>query len=217
VPAVLTDTRNVTIGIVGFSAVVEKYPLGPKLMEELTAAFANNDGYSVENFTWSPVHVVQRYQGGEMPIPDRIVLVGLASKSCTPGKVAAYRWLGGDQSPLHLQDRIYEAVTGIVDLENTLMIGSHFGVWPSECFSVEIDLQPDTFGTIVMAENEGLDNEDFLTEKLGFSPEIARAELVSTIVKTAKADLDEIDAMDKDASSLVPVKPFTSNHPISTR
>ena len=190
-PAVLTDIRNVTIGIVGFSAVVDKYPLGPKLMEELTAAFANNDGYSVENFTWSPVHVVQRYQGGEMPIPDRIVLVGLASKSHNPGRVSAYRWLGGDQSPLHLQDRIY--------------------------FSVEIDLQPDTFGTIVMAENEGLDNEDFLTEKLGFSPEIARAELVSTIIKAAKADLDDIDVMDKDASSLVPVKPFTSNHPISTR
>ena len=216
-PVVSIDKKNVTVGIVGFSAVVDKYPLGPKLMEELKAALTEDDCYSVENFTWSPVHVVQRYQGGEMPIPDRIVLVGLASKSRDPGKVMAYRWLGGEQDPLHLQDRIYEAVTGIVDLENTLMIGSHFGIWPSECFSVELDLQPDTFGTIVMAENEGLDNENFLTEKLGFSPEKAREELVSTIVKAAKADANDLELIDKDASSLIPVTPFTSNHPITVR
>ena len=62
-------------------------------------------------------------------------------------------------STLKLQDRIYEGVTGVVSLENTLVIGDYFKVWPNEVFTVEIDLPGDTFGEIVMAENIGLKSE----------------------------------------------------------
>ena len=72
---------TVMVGIVGYSAVVESYPLGPKLLEELQDIFGDDPNVLLENFTWSPVHIVQRLQGGEMTRPDRIVLVGLAAGS----------------------------------------------------------------------------------------------------------------------------------------
>ena len=65
--------KRVIVGIVGYSAVVDSYPLGPKLMEELEVAFAEYPEVVVENFTWSPVHIVQRFQDGGLERPDRII------------------------------------------------------------------------------------------------------------------------------------------------
>ena len=205
---------TVMVGIVGYSAVVESYPLGPKLLEELQDIFGDDPNVLLENFTWSPVHIVQRLQGGEMTRPDRIVLVGLAAGSSKPGTVAVHRWIGGTQPEVKVQERIYEAVTGIVDLENTLMIGSYFKVWPEECLTVEADLAPDTFGRLVMAENKNKDSEEELTNDLGYSPIAVRAQLVEAVRQLV---LDGTKAtgvriVEKNADMLLPVRSFSETH-----
>ncbi len=208
------DAPTVMVGIVGYSAVVESYPLGPKLLEELEEIFGDDPNVLLENFTWSPVHIVQRLQGGEMTRPDRIVLVGLAAGSIKPGTVAVHRWIGGTQPEVKVQERIYEAVTGIVDLENTLMIGSYFKVWPNECLTVEADLAPDTFGRLVMAENKKQDSEEELTNDLGYSPIAVRAQLVEAVRQLV---LDGTKAtgvriVEKNADMLLPVRSFSETH-----
>ena len=208
------DAPTVMVGIVGYSAVVESYPLGPKLLEELEEIFGDDPNVLLENFTWSPVHIVQRLQGGEMARPDRIVLVGLAAGSIKPGTVAVHRWIGGTQPEVKVQERIYEAVTGIVDLENTLMIGSYFKVWPDECLTVEADLAPDTFGRLVMAENKKQDSEEELTNDLGYSPIAVRAQLVEAVRQLV---LDGTKAtgvriVEKNADMLLPVRSFSETH-----
>lgn len=205
---------TVMVGIVGYSAVVESYPLGPKLLEELQDIFGDDPNVLLENFTWSPVHIVQRLQGGEMTRPDRIVLVGLAAGSSKPGTVAVHRWIGGTQPEVKVQERIYEAVTGIVDLENTLMIGSYFKVWPEECLTVEADLAPDTFGRLVMAENKNKDSEEELTNDLGYSPIAVRAQLVEAVrqlvLEGTKAT--GVRILEKNADMLLPVRSFSETH-----
>ena len=208
------DAPTVMVGIVGYSAVVQSYPLGPKLLEELEEIFGDDPNVLLENFTWSPVHIVQRLQGGEMTRPDRIVLVGLAAGSIKPGTVAVHRWIGGTQPEVKVQERIYEAVTGIVDLENTLMIGSYFKVWPDECLTVEADLAPDTFGRLVMAENKKQDSEEELTNDLGYSPIAVRAQLVEAVRQLV---LDGTKAtgvriVEKNADMLLPVRSFSETH-----
>lgn len=208
------DAPTVMVGIVGYSAVVESYPLGPKLLEELEEIFGDDPNVLLENFTWSPVHIVQRLQGGEMTRPDRIVLVGLAAGSIKPGTVTVHRWIGGTQPEVKVQERIYEAVTGIVDLENTLMIGSYFKVWPDECLTVEADLAPDTFGRLVMAENKKQDSEEELTNDLGYSPIAVRAQLVEAVRQLV---LDGTKAtgvriVEKNADMLLPVRSFSETH-----
>ena len=202
------------VGIVGYSAVVESYPLGPKLMEELENIFGDNPNVILENFTWSPVHIVQRLQGGEMTRPDRIVLVGLAAGSSKPGTVAVHRWVGGTQPEAKVQERIYEAVTGIVDLENTLMIGSYFNVWPDECLTVEADLAPDTFGRLVMAENKNKDSEDELSRDLGYSPFAVRAQMVEAVRMLVLEGVQTtgVKIAEKNADMLLPVRSFSETH-----
>ena len=123
---------EVLIGIVGFSPVIDSYPLGPKLMDSLNARLADHPEVAVENMTWSPIHVVQRFQDEGAVRPRRLVLVGVAAVSIAPGRVRSFRWSGGAVPAAAMQERIYEAVTGVVDIENTLIIGSHFKVWPDE-------------------------------------------------------------------------------------
>ena len=205
---------TVMVGIVGYSAVVESYPLGPKLLEELENIFGDNPNVILENFTWSPVHIVQRLQGGEMTRPDRIVLVGLAAGSSKPGTVAVHRWVGGTQPEAKVQERIYEAVTGIVDLENTLMIGSYFNVWPDECLTVEADLAPDTFGRLVMAENKNKDSEDELSRDLGYSPFAVRAQMVEAVRMLVLEGVQTtgVKIAEKNADMLLPVRSFSETH-----
>lgn len=210
-PAALIETEVETpwtggtlIGIVGFSTLPRCFPLGPSLMAGLRARLP---GAQVENMTWGPMHVVQRFQQPDVPRPDRVVLVGAAAICRRPGAVAAYRWRGGTLPPIAMQERIYEAVTGIVDLENTLMIGTQFGIWPEPVWSVEADLPADTFQRMVIAESEGWADEAALTAHLGFSPRAVTAALIG-----ATADLlAGAAAPAKSAQTLVPLTAFTQN------
>jgi hypothetical protein len=171
------------IGIVGYSPVLDCYPLGPCLMEGLRTRLRKTSFVEVENMTWGPIHIVQRFQAPETRRPDRLVLVGEAPVSRAPGQVTAYRWLGGRLSESAIQERIYEAVTGIVDIENTLAIGEHFGVWPLECYVVEADLPPNCFGRMVIADSEKRSDDAALLADLRFSPR----QMVDTIVETCCA------------------------------
>ena len=142
---------SVVIGIVGYSPVLDRYPLGPRLMRALERGPWPDCEVAVENMTWGPVHIVQRYQDEGFP-GDRLVLVGAAAEASVPGQITCTRWHGGKIDEAAMQERMYEAVTGIVSLENTLVIGDHFGIWPDEVFTVEIDMKESTFGDLVISE-----------------------------------------------------------------
>jgi len=209
-----SDTPATLIGIVGYSAILDSYPLGPPLMTGLESALSDVASVTIENFTWSPVHIVQRFENDEMPRPDRLVLIGLSATSSKPGNVQACQWHGGQASELAVQERVYEAVTGIVDLENTLMIGEYFKAWPKECFTIEADMQANTFGRLVMADSEGWSkDEDALLEHFGFSPKQQCQRIIDMAEDIARhGEATALPLLDKSAASLTPVQPFIQNH-----
>ncbi len=198
------------IGIVGYTPVLDCYPLGPRLMQALEDGAA--PGTKVENMSWSPIHIVQRFQDAGAERPERLVLVGGASASTTPGAIRTFRWTGGTLAPATVQERVYEAVTGVVDIENTLMIGEQFGVWPTETFSVELDLPAETFGDMVIADSEGRTDDARLAAFLGFSPVAMIAEAVRVTLALARAGSGaEVGLRAKSAEALVPVGRFIRN------
>lgn len=204
------------VGIVGFTPVLDAYPLGPKLMAALEEGLRGGDGVAVENMTWSPIHVVQRFQDEGAHRPDRLILVGASAVCHRPGRVQAFRWMGGRLPDLVMQERIYEAVTGIVDLENTLIIGTHFGIWPDEAFSVEIDLAADTFGRMVIADSQGWTDDPTLADHLGFSPAAAIATLVDAAVALAiDGPTAQIPVEPKSAGGFAKIEPFIRNRSAS--
>ncbi len=201
---------SILIGIVGYSPVVDAYPLGPLLMQGLEARLAGQH-VAVENMTWSPLHIVQRFQDEGAVRPRRLVLVGAASVSEQPGRVRAFRWMGGTLPAQAVQERVYEAVTGIVDVENTLMIGTHFSVWPGETYTVEIEFPADTFGRMVIADSLGTSRHD-LADELGFTPDGAiEALLLATAAVALHGEHADMTIAPKSAGTLVEVAPFIRN------
>lgn len=199
---------RVLIGIVGHSPILDRYPLGPLLMQDLQDRDWGSMIIEVENMTWSPIHVTQRLQDHQT-VYDRTVLIGSSAGCLRPGNVVVYKWIGGEMSTLKLQERVYEGVTGVVSLDNTLVIGDYFKVWPKEVFTVEVDLPGDAFGEIVMAENMGSKEEELL-KILGFNPDIVRkkiADLAWSVAQYGAFDREAI--LDKSVNDLVDSELFT--------
>jgi hypothetical protein len=198
----------VLIGVVGYSPLIEAFPLGPRLMRRLEAEPWRVTA-TVENMTWSPLHIVQRFQDGSLTA-DRLVLLGAADVCREPGNIGCHHWQGGSLPAEVLQERMYEAVTGIVSLDNTLMIGEHFAVWPDEVLTVELEMSPQTFGEIVMAEAEGAADRASLLTRLGFDPFGATEQLAQlAIVCATHGVAADLDLLPKSAGTLAPHPSFS--------
>ena len=177
--------NKILIGIVGYSPVLDSYPLGPNLMNNLKERDWANINVDVQNMTWSPIHITQRLQENKLEF-DRVVLVGSKTISTNPGRVESYKWKSKKVDEIKIQERIFEGVTGVVSLENTLVIGDYFKIWPKEVFTVEVDLPGEVFGDIVIAENQGKSKNTDLIEILKFDPEkvIEEIELQTYLVSS---------------------------------
>ena len=143
---------RVLIGIVGYYPFIRGYPLGPGLMERLQAG-PWPDGISIREMNWGPIAIVQDFQASADKF-DRVILVGAVDRGLAPGTVSVRRWAGGAMDPLAVQRRVFEAVTGVISLDNLLIIGAHFGVWPAEVFTVEVQFAEDSLSDLVLAEIE---------------------------------------------------------------
>lgn len=214
----MASTGGTLIGIVGYSPVLDCFPLGPKLMSALESGAGELSGTRVENMTWSPIHIVQQFEDADFTPPARLVMIGASASVRQPGQVQAFRWTGGTLPDAVIQERIYEAVTGIVDIENTLQIGEYFNVWPKQCFTVEADIPPDAFGHMVMAETRGEAGDTTLTAELGFSPAKMIEAITSMAIALARHGDDAgMPIQPKSSAGLVPVAPFARNFTVETR
>ena len=216
-PSDETGPGFILVGIVGYTPVVEAFPLGQRLMRGLERQFAHQPEVEIENMTWGPIHIVQRFQDEGARRPDRLVLVGASALCRNPGRVQAYRWNGGKLADSVMQGRIYEAVTGIVDIENTLAIGNHFAVWPQETYTVEVDLAADVFGAMVMAETEGCSSDRELAQSMGFSPQQTTQAILDLVLDLVRnGDAAQCCPVPKSAGELALVEVFTSNEIVGT-
>ena len=140
------------IGIVGYYGFVRGYPLGPELMERLRAV-AWPEGVEIREMNWGPVAIVQDFQA-QPERPERVVLVGALDRGLPEGQVSCRRWEGGALEVAAVQQRMFEAVTGVISLDNLLVIGGHFGIWPRQTFTVELQWPESGLGDLVLGEIE---------------------------------------------------------------
>ncbi|HWN14687.1 MAG TPA: hypothetical protein VNU02_12545, partial [Candidatus Dormibacteraeota bacterium] len=93
----------------------------------------------VEDLSYNPIAVTQRLED-EPPERrfTRAVMVGAVERgSRPPGTVTAYRWDGVLPGDEEIQRAVSEAVTGVIALDNTLVITRHFGGLPEEVVVIE--------------------------------------------------------------------------------
>ena len=116
--------------------------VGPWLADEL--ARADGGGVEVEDVSYHPVGFSQNLQARD-PY-DRVVLVGSHVRGREPGTIDAYRWDGDLPSPDEIQARVSEAVTGVISLENTLIVCAALGGLPDDVRVVEVEPEDQGWG-----------------------------------------------------------------------
>ena len=118
--------------------------VGPVLVPELKE-MDWPDGTEIHDLHFGPIHVVQWLQ--EKPGHfNRVVLLSAVKRGRAPGAVFTYRWDGALPDAEEIQQRVGEAVTGIIDVDNLLIIGGYFGIWPDEVAVVEVEPCEEAFG-----------------------------------------------------------------------
>ena len=97
-------------------------------------------GIVVEDVSYNPVAVAQRLD--DEPPDDRfgvIVLVAAIGRGRAPGDVTIYRWDRELPSDDEIQRAVTDAVTGIIHLDNTLVVVRHLGALPDRVVVVEVE------------------------------------------------------------------------------
>jgi hydrogenase maturation protease len=132
---------RVLVGGVGYRFLRDG-AIGPYMADELAAGAAN--GIEVEDLGYHPVGFTQNLQ--DRPAYDRIVLVGAIARGREPGTVTAYRWDHALPSDKDIQERVSEAVTGVISLDNLLIVTEAFGAFPRDVRVVEIEPADEGWG-----------------------------------------------------------------------
>lgn len=106
------------------------------------------DGVVVEDVSYNPVAVAQRLD--DEPDDDRygiLVLVSAIARGRLPGAVTAYRWDRQLPSDEEIQRAVTDAVTGIIYLDNTLVVVRHLGSLPDRVVVLEVEPLVEAFGS----------------------------------------------------------------------
>lgn len=118
---------------------------------ELLAERAGN-GIEVEDVSYHPVGLSQNLQ--ERPDYDRLVLVGAVGRGRSPGTITAYRWDRVLPNEREIQSRVSEAVTGVISLDNTLVVCGALGGLPDDVRVVEVEPASEDWGEELSPEVE---------------------------------------------------------------
>lgn len=97
-------------------------------------------GVVVEDASYNPVAVAQRLDA--VPLAERfdtVVVVGAIERGRPPGTVTAYRWDGRLPPDEEIHRAITDAVTGIIHLDNTLVVTRHLGALPDRVAVIEVE------------------------------------------------------------------------------
>jgi hydrogenase maturation protease len=123
------------------------HSVGVEVADRLEAE-AWPDGVVVEDLSYNPIAVVQRLE--DEPADERfqraVVVAAVERRGRAPGTVAAYRWDGVLPADEEIHRAVTEAVTGVIALDNTLVVTRHFGALPDEVVVVEVEPAVHEFG-----------------------------------------------------------------------
>lgn len=137
---------RVIVGGVGYPDLCD-YSIGIEVQEKLSERVAPPN-VVVEDLSYNPIAVIQRLDDekrGERF--DRIVVVSAVKRGTRPsGSVSAYRWDGGMPPDEEVQRAVTDAVTGIIAVDNTLVIARYFGALPDDVIVVEVEPETHEFG-----------------------------------------------------------------------
>jgi hypothetical protein len=170
--------KKIFIGTVGYHNL-RNHSIGPALLPQLQR-LQWAEGVEVDELNWGPIAIVQKFQS--LPTPyDRVILIAAIERPGRKvGHITVYKWMGKLPDEELIQRCVGDAVTGVISVENLLIIGEHFKIWTGETFVVDVEPGPEEAGEDFTEEMQQaipdlisilqqLSNEDN-TEMIKFKP-----------------------------------------------
>lgn len=117
--------------------------LGPVLIEQLRQE-AWPLGVDIEDLSYGPIGVMHHLD--ECPRYDRIIFVAGVKRDRQPGRIYCYRWDHGLPDLDDIQARVAEAITGVVSLDNLLIITTYFDKLPQDVIVLEVEAADKRWG-----------------------------------------------------------------------
>lgn len=140
---------RVLVGGIGYRNLRDG-SIGLHVIERL--ADRAGEGIEVEDVSYHPVGLSQNLE--ERPDYDRVVLVAAVARGRAPGSVTSYRWDGRLPDNDEIQTRVSEAVTGVISLDNTLVVCGVLGGFPDDVRVVEVEPASEQWGEELSPEIE---------------------------------------------------------------
>ncbi len=119
----------------------------PFVVADRLAAAPLPPAVDLEDISYNPIAVVQWLQETGSARFDRVILIAALERAGrAPGAIDAYRWDGVLPSDDLIHQAVTDAVTGIIAIENTVIVTSYFRALPREVAVVEIEPRDHAFG-----------------------------------------------------------------------
>ena len=165
---------RVLIGGVGYRNLRD-HSFGVVLIESLDAG-AWPAGVSVEDISYNPIAVVQRLQDDppEQRFDLAVIAGALQRPGRLPGTLSVYRWDNVLPGAAGIHEAVTEAVTGIISLDNTLVVARHFNALPRTVIVLELEPDAHEFGAeLTPAVAAALIRAREIVTQLAFEPSAA--------------------------------------------
>lgn len=149
-PPIAGDRQGrVLIGGVGYH-FLRDFSAGPAAVAAL-AGERPSPRVVVEDLSYGPIAVVHRLNEALPPF-THLVAIAAVERGRAPGSLTAYRWDAGLPDEEEIQARVAEAVTGVIGLENLLIVAARLGALPRDVAVLEIEPLVEASGEAMTAE-----------------------------------------------------------------
>ena len=137
---------RVVIGGVGYRNLRD-HSLGIVMSDELEP-LARPPSLMVEDLCYGPVAVAQWFldEARTYPFTRAIFITAIERELRPPGTISAYRWNHELPSDELIQRCVVDAVTGVILLDNTLVVIEWMGALPEETIVIEVEPLEHAFG-----------------------------------------------------------------------
>lgn len=137
-----SDRPRVLVGGVGYTNLRD-LSFGPIMVERLQRTDWR-PGVDIEDLSAGAIHEVHVLQD-RRPY-DAAILISGVRRGGAPGTVRSYRWEHVARTTDEIQERVSEALVGIIGLDTLLTVLDHFGALPADTWIVEVEPRDEDWG-----------------------------------------------------------------------
>ncbi len=133
----MESNKKTFVGTVGYH-ILGNHSIGPMLLQELQKMEVSSN-VKIDELNWGPVAVIQQFQAEEIPYQKVILLCAIERPGREIGEITIFKWKGGLPDEEQIQACMGDAATGVISVENLLVLGEYFGIWKEEVYLIDVE------------------------------------------------------------------------------